>query len=121
MSVEPSDTGLFEDRRGRWLEETGFEPSVPSRERAAPLTEDKSERDQDGCFGARLAHDKRQMRLRRRGTDGLSTHCWREMDSNLYGAFPVKWCFSVYRLPPAKSLQTVPALLLFNAPGSRLM
>jgi hypothetical protein len=21
---------------------------------------------------------------------------WREMDSNLYGAFPVKWCFSVY-------------------------
>jgi hypothetical protein len=25
---------------------------------------------------------KRQMRLRRRGTDGLSTHRWREMDSN---------------------------------------
>src|SRR5690348_12877670 len=21
---------------------------------------------------------------------------WREVDSNLYGAFPVKWCFSVY-------------------------
>jgi hypothetical protein len=21
---------------------------------------------------------------------------WRELDSNLYGAFPVKWCFSVY-------------------------
>ena len=33
------------------------------------------------------------MRLRRRGTDGLSTHRWREPDSNLYGAFPVKWCF----------------------------
>src|SRR5262252_9632649 len=26
----------------------------------------------------------------------LPTLCWREMDSNLYGAFPVKWCFSVY-------------------------
>ena len=29
-----------------------------------------------------LAHDKRQMRLRHRGTDGLSTHRWREMNSN---------------------------------------
>ena len=29
-----------------------------------------------------LAQDKRQMRLRRRGTDGLSTHRWREPDSN---------------------------------------
>jgi len=29
-----------------------------------------------------LAHDKRQMRLRRRGTDGLSTHRWRNMDSD---------------------------------------
>ena len=28
------------------------------------------------------AHDKRQMRLRRRGTDGLSTHRWRGVDSN---------------------------------------
>src|SRR5258708_40010645 len=24
------------------------------------------------------------------------THRWREMDSNLYGAFPVKWLFWVY-------------------------
>src|SRR5215813_7920684 len=31
-----------------------------------------------------------------RGTESLLTHRWREMDSNLYGAFPVKWCFSVY-------------------------
>jgi hypothetical protein len=23
----------------------------------------------------------------------LLTRCWRERDSNLYGAFPVKWCF----------------------------
>src|SRR6516164_9510830 len=29
-----------------------------------------------------LAHDKRQMRLRHRGTDGLSTHRWRKPDSN---------------------------------------
>ena len=28
-----------------------------------------------------------------RGTDGLQTRRWRERDSNLYGAFPVKWCF----------------------------
>ena len=27
------------------------------------------------------AHDKRQMRLRRRGTDGLPTHRWRNADS----------------------------------------
>jgi len=26
----------------------------------------------------------------------LLTLCWRGVDSNLYGAFPVKWCFSVY-------------------------
>src|SRR6516164_6906225 len=26
----------------------------------------------------------------------LQTLCWRETDSNLYGAFPVKGCFSVY-------------------------
>ena len=25
-----------------------------------------------------------------------STLRWRRLDSNLYGAFPVKWCFSVY-------------------------
>ena len=25
------------------------------------------------------------------------TRCWSKPDSNLYGAFPVKWCFSVYR------------------------
>jgi len=30
------------------------------------------------------------------GTDSSQTPRWREMDSNLYGAFPVKWCFSVY-------------------------
>ena len=24
------------------------------------------------------------------------TRCWSKPDSNLYGAFPVKWCFSVY-------------------------
>ena len=29
-------------------------------------------------------------------TEVRLTHRWREMDSNLYGAFPVKWCFSVY-------------------------
>ena len=29
-----------------------------------------------------LVHDKRQMRLRRRGTDGLLTHRWRKPDSN---------------------------------------
>ena len=28
------------------------------------------------------AHDKRQIRFHRRGTDGLSTHRWRETDSN---------------------------------------
>ena len=27
------------------------------------------------------------------GTDSLQTRRRREMDSNLYGAFPVKWCF----------------------------
>ena len=31
-----------------------------------------------------------------RGTGSLLTRCWREPDSNLYGAFPVKWLFSVY-------------------------
>src|SRR5262249_10429301 len=30
------------------------------------------------------------------GTGSWLTHRWREPDSNLYGAFPVKWCFSVY-------------------------
>ena len=29
----------------------------------------------------------------RRGTDGSQTRRWREGDSNLYGAFPVKWLF----------------------------
>ena len=29
----------------------------------------------------------------RRNTEVRLTHRWREMDSNLYGAFPVKWCF----------------------------
>ena len=24
------------------------------------------------------------------------THCWRKPDSNLYGAFPVKWSFLVF-------------------------
>ena len=31
----------------------------------------------------------------RGGTDGSQTHCWREMDLNLYGAFPVKRLFWV--------------------------
>src|SRR5215472_423382 len=29
----------------------------------------------------------------RLGTDGSQTHRWRELDSNLYGAFSVKSCF----------------------------
>src|SRR4029077_20781208 len=33
--------------------------------------------------------------LRRSGTDGSQTRRWREQDSNLYGAFPVKSCFLV--------------------------
>ena len=41
-----------------------------------------------------LAQDKRQMRLRRRGTDGLSTHRWREMDSN-------QWYGGTEKLPSA--------------------
>src|SRR4051812_38236673 len=28
-----------------------------------------------------------------RGTGSLQTRRWRKPDSNLYGAFPVKWCF----------------------------
>src|ERR1700737_927177 len=30
------------------------------------------------------------------GTNGSQTLRWREMDSNLYGAFPVKWWFLVF-------------------------
>src|SRR5260221_279792 len=30
------------------------------------------------------------------GDRGSQTHRWRKGDSNLYGAFPVKWLFSVY-------------------------
>jgi hypothetical protein len=33
--------------------------------------------------------------LGRRGTDGSQTLRWREMDSNLYGAFPVKRLFGL--------------------------
>jgi hypothetical protein len=29
------------------------------------------------------------------GTESLQTPRWRETDSNLYGAFPVKWCFGL--------------------------
>ena len=46
-------------------------------------------------MGAASAHC-RQIGLRFLGTDGSQTPRWRETDSNLYGAFPVKWCFSVY-------------------------
>jgi hypothetical protein len=31
-----------------------------------------------------------------RRSESLQTHRWGGVDSNLYGAFPVKWCFSVY-------------------------
>src|SRR6516164_9995496 len=41
-----------------------------------------------------LAHDKRQMRLRRRGTNGLSTHRWRRQsgaNSSLKPNFLASW------------------------------
>jgi hypothetical protein len=47
---------------------------------------------------ARVQHRllSRSMQFDFGGTDGLLTQRWRELDSNLYGAFPVKWSFLVF-------------------------
>ena len=51
--------------------------------------------------------DKQRMRVRRRGTDGLSTHRWREMDSNFQYASIARW-HRATDLPAARSQRPVP-------------
>jgi len=47
---------------------------------------------------------------------------WREMDSNLYGAFPVKWCFSVYGQFFVRSGKAVLHPVAYDqVPGARAM
>src|ERR1700730_7748951 len=49
-------------------------------------------------FGARLCLAARSVRnaIRAPRASLQWTRCWRELDSNLYGAFPVKWWFLVF-------------------------
>jgi len=47
---------------------------------------------------------------------------WREMDSNLYGAFPVKWCFSIYCQFFVRSGKAVLHPVAYDqVPGARAM
>src|SRR6516162_5893382 len=67
-------------------------PRIRQRRRCKRIAEPNPRRSWEAVTPSRL--DQQPAVLR--GTESLLTLCWREMDSNLYGAFPVKRSFSIY-------------------------
>src|SRR6516162_7722150 len=57
-----------------------------------------------GCW----LDDEQQMRLRRRGTDGLSTHRWSEGDSNRRSHLPTESHFSEVKKRSRRSIGIIP-------------
>jgi hypothetical protein len=87
------------------LEVTGFEPSVPAIGTMV--------------FARTLRPDISHPRGRP-GTEGLQTHCWREMDSNLqYRAVKRKVCSERKRFQPVRVENVRPRKSLFSGSEGR--